>query len=119
MCFVVQNHLGKGARCTPPLHPPGLWLLQGIEPVAEPVERIAVQSLAGDFALPAPIDLAGVPAPKTPDHFMETNPARIGCRQRVGAGPDQGAIAPTLNPLAGPGDMPLHLHRAMHERLPA
>jgi hypothetical protein len=64
-----------------------------------PVERITVQSLAGlgevplhlhrtmdqrgcrahlethsqgDFALPAPIDLKGVPAPKTPDHFMET-----------------------------------------------
>src|SRR5690606_21098984 len=28
--------------------------------------------LAGDFALPAPIALEGVPAPKTPDHFMET-----------------------------------------------
>ena len=78
MCFVVQNHLGKGARCAPPLHPPGLWLLQGIEPVAEPVERIAVPSLAEDFALPAPIDLAGVPAPKTPDHFMETTSSRPG-----------------------------------------
>ena len=47
MCFVLQNHLGKGARCAPPLHPPGLWLLQGIEPIAEPAERIAVSSLAG------------------------------------------------------------------------
>jgi len=37
----------------------------------EPAERIAVQSLAGDFALPAPIDLEGVPAPKTPDNSIE------------------------------------------------
>lgn len=24
MCVVVQHHLGKGTRCAPPLHPPGL-----------------------------------------------------------------------------------------------
>lgn len=27
-------HLGKGVRCAPPLHPPRLWLDQGIEPRA-------------------------------------------------------------------------------------
>lgn len=95
MCFVVQNHLGKGARCAPPLHPPGLWLLQGIEPIPEPVERIAVPSLAGVWPpapttreepprspktpmagetslSPGPHRLRSVPAPETPDHFMET-----------------------------------------------
>ena len=32
MCVVVQHHLGKGARCAPPLHPPGPWRSFGIEP---------------------------------------------------------------------------------------
>ena len=31
-------------------------LLQGVEPIPEPIVRIAGQPLAGDFALPAPID---------------------------------------------------------------
>lgn len=49
----------------------------------------------GDFALPAPIDLGGVPAPKTPDKRSvaplgtPTNRPPVGCRQRIGAGPDQ------------------------------
>ena len=85
--------LGKGSRCAPPLHPPGLWLFHGIEPVQEPVERIPVQSVAGDFALPAPIDQRAIAPleatrnlwplhhqsgerscyPQYPhDHFMET-----------------------------------------------
>lgn len=32
MCFVVQNHLGKGARCAPPLHPPGRGSVRGSTP---------------------------------------------------------------------------------------
>lgn len=36
MCFVLQSYLGKGSRCAPPLHPPGPWLLQGIEPIPKP-----------------------------------------------------------------------------------
>lgn len=32
MCFVVQNHLGKGARCAPPLHPPGRGSVRGFTP---------------------------------------------------------------------------------------
>ena len=59
-----------------PVASPRPWLLQGVEPVPEPIDRIADQPLAGDFALPAPIDLAGVPAPKAPDHFMETTSSR-------------------------------------------
>ena len=73
-------HLGKGARCALPLHPSGHGSFTGIEPVSEPAKRIAVPPLAGDFASPCTLRLEGVPAPKTPDHFMETTPARIGCR---------------------------------------
>lgn len=32
MCFVVQNHLGKGARCAPPLHPPGCGSVRALNP---------------------------------------------------------------------------------------
>ncbi len=32
MCFVVQNHLGKGARGAPPLHPPGRGSVRGSTP---------------------------------------------------------------------------------------
>ncbi len=32
MCFVVQNHLGKGARCAPPSHPPGRGSVKGLTP---------------------------------------------------------------------------------------
>lgn len=100
----TTTHLGKGARCALPLHPSGPWLRQGIKPVPEPTDRIADQSLAGLGDIPLhlhrtmdqrayrrpskptrkgafgaplhPIDLTGVPAPKTPDHFMETTPWR-------------------------------------------
>ena len=70
MCFVLQNNLGKGARCALPLHPSGLRLFRGIEPASEPVDRIADQPLAGDFALPAPNDpfrkTRGYRAPRNP-----------------------------------------------------
>lgn len=140
MCFVVQNHLGKGTRCAPPLHPPGLGSFRALSPLRSHPTVSPVDPSQGDFALPAPIDQRaaaplethssgywpptpasqGVPAP-TPrpfswrrlhrDHGRElsrcpcpgpipstkepsspldplTNPARIGYRQRVGAGPD-------------------------------
>lgn len=47
-----------------------------------PSDRIAGPSLAGDFALPAPIEQRAFLPLAT-----QTNPARIGCRQRIGAGP--------------------------------
>ena len=119
--MLYYNTSWQGGSLRAPVASPRPWLFQGFEPISEPVDRTAGQTLAGDFALPAPIDLVGVPAPKTPDHFMETtssrprkgafvlpipwnhpidhgafeplgtltNPARIGCRQRVGAEPDQ------------------------------
>lgn len=55
--------LAKGAAAHPLLHTPSPWLFQGVEPIPEPVDRIAGQ------------------------------------------------------PLAGLGEVPLHLHRTMHERL--
>jgi len=68
----------QGGPLRAPVASPRPWLFQGIEPVPEPVERIAVQSLAGDFALPAPIDSEGVPAPEPPDHCVETTSSRPG-----------------------------------------
>lgn len=91
MCFVVQNHLGKGARCAPPLHPPGLWLRQGIQPTPKPLKRFAARPRAGDITLPAPIDTEGVPAPVTLDQFMEM----------PSAGPWKGSLA-----LPCPGRIP-------------
>ena len=65
--FVVQNHHDKGTRCASPLYPPGQWLFKGIEPNLEPADRITGQTLAGDFALPAPIDQGAI-APPEPTH---------------------------------------------------
>lgn len=45
--FCSTKQLGKGTRCASPLHPPGQWLFQGIEPFPEPSDRIADQPLAG------------------------------------------------------------------------
>ena len=41
MCVVIQHHLAKGARCAPPLDPPGLWRVRDIEPLPAPSNRIA------------------------------------------------------------------------------
>jgi hypothetical protein len=64
MCFVVQNILARWPAARPRCIPPACGSRQGIEP-SRAKERIAVQSLAGDFALPAPIDLAGAPLKPT------------------------------------------------------
>lgn len=91
------THLGKGTRCAPPLHPPGLGSYWASNPSrasgtyhrsitrrawrrpsppapnhgSSELSRSPEPHSQGDFALPAPIDLGGVPAPKTPDHSME------------------------------------------------
>ncbi len=143
--------LGKGSRCAPPLHPPGLWPFLGIEPTPEPRTyprsisrrrlRSPLQSI--DQRAIAPLETtrnlwplhhqSGERScyPQYPhDHFMETissrpgrafhscpclgtipstkgpsspigtltNPARIGCRQRIGAELDQEAYRRPLNP---------------------
>jgi len=103
MCVVLQHILARGPLRAP-VASPSLWLFQGIEPVPEPSDRIAGQPLAGlgdvplhlhrtmdqrayrrplkptrkgAFGAPLhPIDLAGVPTPKTPDHVMETTSSR-------------------------------------------
>ena len=79
----------------------------------EPVERIAVQSLAGDFALPAPI---------APRPFMAlenlTNPARIGCRHLTEDGSLSGVYHHPQTQLVRLGELPLHRHRTMHQLTP-
>ncbi len=95
MCVVVQHHLGKGTRCAFPLHPSGLgssWVSnpsrasgtyhrsitrRAWRHPSPPAPNHGSSELSrspephsqGDFALPAPIDLGGVPAPKGPRPF--------------------------------------------------
>lgn len=88
MCVVVPRHPGKGARCAPPLHPPGYWRL------ATPSKRPGVSSRQ----TLAPFDHA----------------ALVRRRHRAGSAPSK-PIA--VSSRAGLGDMPLHLHRTMHDRL--
>lgn len=72
LCFVLQNSLAREPAGAFPLHPSGHGLFQGIEPVSEPSNPYRrIEPLAGDFALPAPVDVGGVPAPKPPDNFIE------------------------------------------------
>ena len=97
LCIVIQYPLGKGARCAPPFHPPSHGSSWASNPSrasgtyhrsitrrawrrpspsapnhgSSELSRSPKPHSQGDFALPAPIDLGGVPAPKTPDHSME------------------------------------------------
>ena len=103
-CVLYYNTILARGPLRAPVASPSRWLFQGIEPVPEPADRIAGQPLAGlgdvplhlhrtmdlrayrrplkptrkgAFGAPLhPIDLAGVPAPRTPDHFMETTSSR-------------------------------------------
>src|SRR6056297_791557 len=103
-CVLYYNTILARGPLRAPVASPTPWPFQGIEPVPEPEDRIAGQPLAGlgdvplhlhrtmdqrayrrplkptrkgAFGAPLhPIDLAGVPAPKTPDHFMETTSSR-------------------------------------------
>ena len=62
MCVVLQHHLGKGTRCASPLHPPGLCLIQGIEPFMSQHDRIVGQPLARRLRSPCTHRSKGVPA---------------------------------------------------------
>ncbi len=88
MSAVVPQHLARGPAARPRCIPPASGSSRALNPF-QSQDRIADQPLAGDFALPAPID-----------PFRKT----------------MGLSCP-LEPLAGLGDVPLHLHRTMHERL--
>jgi len=68
--------------------------------VLVPIKRIAVSPLAGDFALPAPIDLEGVPAPKTPDSPEGPTLRGLDVRQGLGDVPLHPAPEPCSNRLA-------------------
>lgn len=73
--FCSTKPLGKGARCAPPLHPPGHGFDEALSH-SKPKNVSPFHHSQGNFALPAPNDLEGVPAPKTPAHFMETTSPR-------------------------------------------
>jgi hypothetical protein len=73
MCFVVQNHLGKGSRWRAPVASPRAWLFQGIEPIQSQENVSPFNHSQGRLRSPLhPIDMGAFCAPKTPDHFMET-----------------------------------------------
>lgn len=105
MSPVIQGRSWQGSPLRAPVASLRLWLSLGVEPISEPVDRIADQSLAGDFALPAPIDLKGVPAPQDPrplhgDDFIESKerscPYAIQTRKGAVALPFLGTIPSTM-----------------------
>ena len=138
MSPVVPGRSWQGDRCAPPLHPPshGSSWISNPSRASRPYRR-SITSRAwrspsppapnhgsselsrspephsqGEFALPAPFDLEGVPAPKTPDHFMETNPSRIGCAPFHGDGlarDQEGSLRATL-----PWNHPIDQGHFMH-----
>lgn len=55
-CAWYYHAAWQGSSLRAPVASPRPWLFMGIEPISEPSDRIAGQTLAGDFALPAPID---------------------------------------------------------------
>ena len=86
--WCTTPHLGKGARCALPLHPSGY----GSSRVLNPFQSQQTVS---------PVK-----------HSRETS---LSLHPSIPSGRSW-TIAP-LNPLAGLGEVPLHLHRTMHERL--
>lgn len=71
MCGVVPRRSCQGDAALS-RGPSSLGSFTGIEPVSEPSNPYRrIEPLAGNFAFPAPIDLGGVPAPKTPDNSIE------------------------------------------------
>ena len=89
-CVLYYNTiLARGPAARPRCIPPASGSFRALNPFQSHKDRIADQSLAGEFALPAPID-----------------PFRMTME-----------LSRPLEPLAALGDVPLHLHRTMHERL--
>lgn len=156
----------QGDRCAPPLHPPGRGFDQALShPKPKTYRRFTTR---GRLRSPCTHRLGGRSCPQDPrpchgGHFMETNPARFGCRhvmEMISSRPRTGAFAlpflgtipstkervtplgtPTNRPpigyrhlaedgslprayrrprtqLVGHGELPLHRHRTMHNRLP-
>lgn len=79
-------------RCIPPAHGSS----RASSPFRSQQTVSPVDHSQGHFALPAPIDSEGVPAPETPDHFMETNRPPFGYRhfmETTSSRPGKGAFA--------------------------
>ena len=126
MCGVVHRRSWQGAAARPRCIPPACGSVRGSTPFQSHSTVSPVDRSQGDFALPAPIDVGA---------FLPPRPLTISWRPTL-----RGLDAPTVRrldaasasalnpirvrfaapePLAGPGDMPLYLHRTMHKRLPA
>ena len=71
MCDVLHHHLGKGARCAPPLHPPGHGLDPGIEPAS--VRNVSTFH-------PSQRSLRRSPAPHRPGAFEPPGPLTMSWR---------------------------------------
>ena len=100
MCVVVPHLLARGpapslSALRAPVASPRPWLGMGVEPKPSLQNVSPFHHSQGDFTLPAPIDLGGVPAPKTPDHFMETTSSRPG-KRALHSYPSHGPIPSTM-----------------------
>lgn len=82
-------------QLAPPVASPSRGSSRVLNPFQSHQTVSPVKHSQGDFALPAPIDLAGVPAPKTPDNAVEATSWRPTLR-----GLDA-VIASALNPIRG------------------
>ena len=76
-CAWYYHALGKGSRCAPPLHPPGLWLRSGHEPSLR-ASRTCGRSITTMSWRPT---LRGLDA----RHFMETISSRPGREHFIAA----------------------------------
>lgn len=76
MCFVVQNHLGKGAAARPRCIPQAM-ALSGHLTRSRAIRPYRRSTTRGRLRSPCTHRLEGVPAPKTPDHFMETRKGAV------------------------------------------
>lgn len=110
---VTTRSLGKGARCAPPLHPPGLRRITGIEPVQRheetslspnPIDQRACLPLGTQ---PLPARRASVPAPLDPmtealslasGHLTTRRVPPWTCTEGFALGDEQRAFLPLCNP---------------------
>ena len=121
--FKILNKtiLARWPAARPRCIPPAIGSYRALSPFQSQKNVSPFNPSQGDFALPAPIDLAGVPAPKTPDNAVEAISWRPTLRGLDAAilpkmNHSQGPIATPKTQLVGLGKLPLHRHRTMHNQ---
>jgi len=127
-CTTTPSWQGSPLRA--PVASLRLWLFQGIEPVPEPE---TVSPVNHEQGLETCLSTCTEPCTNVwpsdhqsgerscshrypHDDFIETNPARIGCRHLAEDGSLSGVYRHPQTQLVGLGDVPLHRHRTMHNR---